>query len=75
MPYKDKEKSRERERKRWLERPRYLAKEANQWRQRMKDKQRCSRCGTPLLEGEGICCVNCSSKTIRNLMAIARRNV
>jgi len=45
------------------------------WRQRAIKERRCMRCGIKLLEGEGKTCVNCSSKTIRNLMAIARRNL
>jgi len=43
-----------------------------EWRKRALDEGRCVRCGIKLIEGEGRTCVNCSSRTIRNLMAIVK---
>ena len=60
MPFKDRQKTIE---------------SAHKWRERATERGLCMRCGVKLVEGEGKCCVNCSSKTTRNLIAIARRNV
>ena len=60
MPFKDKE---------------YKRLYDKEWRQRAIENRQCMRCGIQLLEGEGKCCVNCSSKTTRNFVSIARRSI
>ncbi len=42
------------------------------WRRNAIEKRLCMRCGIKLLEYEGKCCVNCSSKINRNFILIAR---
>ncbi len=42
------------------------------WRKEAVEKRLCRRCGIKLLEDEGKCCCNCSSKINRNLISIAR---
>jgi len=44
MPYKDK--------KVWSDWKR-------RWYKRMKESRRCVGCGAPLVEGDGVCCINC----------------
>ena len=60
MPYKDRQKRIE---------------YSKRWRSQAVEKGLCMRCGIELIEGEGKCCVNCSSKTTRNLMEIGRRSI
>ena len=42
------------------------------WRKSAIKNRKCERCGIELIEGEGRCCSNCSSKVTRNLVSIAR---
>ena len=41
-----------------------------EWRKRQIENHCCMRCGAKLIEGEGKCCFNCSSKDTRQLITI-----
>lgn len=76
MPYKDREKKRAWDReyykKRYEERRMERMEYNREWRVRAINLRKCMRCGLDLLEGEGRCCCNCSSKITRNLISIGR---
>ena len=55
-------------RKNRLERAEYL----RNWRENAVKRRVCVRCGTPLIEHEGKCCANCTSRNMRNLIQFAR---
>ena len=57
MPYKDNEKQKQ-----------YL----KDWRIRCAEARRCVRCGLSLVEGEGKCCTNCSSRTTQAQVSLNR---
>ena len=76
MPYKDKERqlqaSREWKEKHWyqdtLTKKRYyldnqdkLIQYQRDFRERMKESNRCTSCAIPLIEGESVSCVNCTA--------------
>ncbi len=57
MPYKDNEMKKQNHR---------------DWRRRCREARRCIRCGINLIDGEGLCCVNCSTRNIRQLVTLSR---
>lgn len=44
-------------------------------RERWEKGRICVRCGTPLIDSEGKCCVNCTSWLIKNMVSLKRGNI
>jgi predicted nucleic acid-binding Zn ribbon protein len=72
MPYKDKDKNREYQRLwRYRDHEATLIR-ARKIKERYKQEGRCPKCGVNLIEGEKICCQNCSSIVFQREMKYAK---